>query len=186
MWRSFARGTPSVPARGMREIPRQLAGMLPEGTLMLGARVTGVTASHASLAGGGSVTARHGVVVATDPRTAGALLPTLDVPPMNGVTTLYHAAPEPPLAEPTLVLDGEQRTIVNSVVMSAASAAYAPGDRALVSTSVLGVGHGEDLERRVRARLAELYGTDTSGWRHLATYPVADALPSMRPPQRRG
>lgn len=73
------------------------------------------------------------------------------------------------------------------MVLTDAAPSYAPPDAppgsALVSTSVLGTGHGaERLERRVRARLATLYGTDTADWRHLASYPVAAALPAQPPP----
>jgi predicted NAD/FAD-dependent oxidoreductase len=51
--------------------------------------------------------------------------------------------------------------------------------RALVSTSVLGTAADEPA---VRARLAELYEVDTSGWEHLADYPIAAALPAMPAP----
>jgi predicted NAD/FAD-dependent oxidoreductase len=51
--------------------------------------------------------------------------------------------------------------------------------RALVSTSVLGTAADEPA---VRARLAELYEADTSGWEHLADYPIAAALPAMPAP----
>ena len=40
--------------------------------------------------------------------------------------------------------------------------AYAAAGRALVSTSVLGDASGREPD--VRARLAEMYGVDTSGW----------------------
>jgi hypothetical protein len=101
------------------------------------------------------------------------------------VTTLYHAAPRPPLDEPILLLDGERELIVNTVVLTAAAPGYAPAGQSLVSTSVLGADHElAELERRVRARLAVLYDTDTIGWRHLASYPIRAAVPAQRPPLR--
>ena len=58
--------------------------------------------------------------------------------------------------------------------------AYAADGRSLVSTSVLGDASGREPD--VRARIGEMYGADTSGWEHLATYPVHGALPAMPAP----
>ena len=45
-------------------------------------------------------------------------------------------------------------------------------------------GGGADREPAVRARLADLYETDTAGWEHLASYTVDGALPAMPAPLR--
>jgi hypothetical protein len=118
-------------------------------------------------------------VVATDPGTAARLLPGLPVPEMRAVTTFYHAAPRSPLGEPTQVVDADG-VITDSIVVTDAAPEYAADGRALISTSVLGVAADRD-ESRVRSRLEEIYG-GTSGWEHLATYPIAAALPAMPPP----
>ncbi len=91
VWRSLARGTQCLPAAGMQAIPAQLAAWLPAGTVELSAPVGEV--------GPGVVDGQRvrAVVVATDPGTAGRLLPGLQAPAMNGVTTHYHLAPEPPV-----------------------------------------------------------------------------------------
>ena len=130
------------------------------------------------LADGRELPARA-VVVATGAATAGALLPGLAVPDLRTVTTVYHAAPASPLAEPTLLVDTEGE-ILNTCVLSEVSPGYAAG-RALVSTSVLG-GGGADREPAVRARLAELYQADTAGWEHVDSYTIDGALPVMLPP----
>ena len=119
-------------------------------------------------------------MVATGPAAAAQLLPGLEVPATRTVSTLYHAAPVPPLAEPTLLVDAE-RTILNTAVLSQVMPGYSGDGRALVSSSLLG-GHRAGQEAAVRARLAELYETDAGGWEHLATYAVAGALPAMVPP----
>ena len=110
--------------------------------------------------------------------SAARLLPGLAVPPARAVTTLYHAAPVTPLAEPTLVVDTDG-LVLNTVVLSEVVPGYATGGRALVSTSVLG---SRADEPSVRARLAELYGADTSGWEHLADRSIPYALPAMPAP----
>ncbi|WP_436761506.1 NAD(P)/FAD-dependent oxidoreductase [Streptosporangium sp. V21-05] len=180
VWRSFVRGTVGVPALGMGEIPRQLAARLPPGALALGTPVAAVTAEGVETAGGVTIPARA-VVVATDPATAATVCPGLEIPAMRSVTTFYHAASRSPMdGDPTQIVDAEGH-VTDTLVISDAAPGYAPPGRALVSTSVLGVLSGTD-EPRVRARLSQIYGTDTSGWEHLATYAVGEALPAMVPP----
>ncbi len=179
VWRTFVRGAVCVPAGGMRRIPEQLAARLPAGTVHLGVTVTAVRGGEVVTAGG-TVRARS-VVVATDPVTASALLPGLAVPRMNTVTTVYHAAPEPPVREPILVLDGEGRSpVVNSLVLTNAAPAYSPDDRALVSTSVLGLDPPDDA--MLRRALERLYGVSVGDWETVATVRVPGALPAAPPP----
>ena len=129
------------------------------------------------LAGGGELPA-DAVVVATGGATAAALLPGLAMPDTRTVTTVYHVAPASPLGEPTLLVNTEGE-ILNTCVLTDVSPGYGTG-RALVSTSVLG-GGGGDREPAIRARLAEMYQTDTAGWEHLASYTIDGALPAMLP-----
>jgi phytoene dehydrogenase-like protein len=182
VWRCFVRGTPSVPALGMQAIPEQLAAGLPASSIELETTVSSASPYEATTADGRRLHARLGVIVAGDPRTTAALVPQAPMPVMRSVTTLYHAAPTSPLDEPMLVLDGADDLVLSTVVMSQASAAYAPPGSHLVSTSVLGADHGADLEPRVRRRLATLYGASTDTWVHLKSYAIPEALPAMLPP----
>ena len=180
VWRSFALGTQCVPAAGIGAVPAQLATRLPAGCLRLGTPVERVDGHGVRTADG--TTAARAVVVATDPVTAGRLLPGLDVPRMNGVTTHYHLAPEPPVGEAAIVLDGERSgPVVNTVVLTNAAPEYAPG-RHLVSSSVV---DGDAGEPAVRAHLARLYGVDTGSWEHVARYDVPHAVPDQSPPMGR-
>ena len=178
MLRMFVRGRSTVPARGMREIPRQIVADLPAQALHLATPAEAVTPTSVSTPAG-SVTARA-VVLATDAGSAAGLVDGLPPTRWRSVTTVYHAAPRDPIGEPTLVLDADPSPVLNTVVMTAAAPTYGPGDgRALVSTSVLGTSVDE---RVVRDRLATLYRTATDGWEHLATYQIGQALPAMPAP----
>ena len=166
VWRSFVRGTQCVPAAGMQAIPQQLARGL---QVHLSSPVDALPRARA-------------VVVATDPVTAARLIPGLAVPPMNGVVTHYHLAPEPPLAEAAIVLDGERSgPVANTVVLTNAAPSYAPG-RVLISSSVVS---GDSDEPAVRAHLSRLYGVDTAGWEHVGRYDIPAALPAQAPPMGR-
>src|ERR1700744_1242737 len=179
VWRTMLRGTLCLPRRGIQAAPEQLAATLPAGTIRLETPVARLTEDGVGLPGGGEIAARA-VVVATGPAEAGALLGSaIDVPATRTVTPFSHAAPQSPLGEPTLLVDTE-RKILNTTVLSEVTPGYAPVGRALVSSSVLGDASGGEPD--VRARLAELYGTDTAGWEHLASYPVYGALPAMPAP----
>jgi len=180
MLRMFVRGRSTVPAHGMQELPRQLADGLRPGSVVLDARVASLTARSVTTSLG--TTEAAAVVCATDATTAAGLAGVEEVV-WRSVSTIYHVAPADPLGEPTLVLDADPSSpVVNTVVLTAAAPSYGPGDgRALVSTSVLGTG-GHTQEAAVRARLAEIYRTDTVGWEHLRTYAVARALPAMTSP----
>jgi phytoene dehydrogenase-like protein len=173
VWRSFVRGMQCVPVGGMGAIPAQLASGL---DVRLGHLVTTVRPYE--------VDGRpaRAVVVATSAPAAAALLPGLVVPPTRSVTTHYHLAPEPPVTEPAIVLDGEgSGPVTNTVVLTNAAPSYAPG-RHLVSSSTVS---GDASEAAVRQHLSRLYGVDTSTWEHVQTYEVHDALPRQDPPMGR-
>ncbi len=181
--RTFVRGTPSVPAQGMQQIPVQLAAHLPDGVLQLQRPVREVRT--------GCVTTDDGdlradaIIVATDPRTASQLIPQVAVPAMNGVTTWYHSTDDLGISggRPVLRVDSDNaRPVVNTVVMSHAAPSYAPSGRALIASSVLGVGGRADDELSVLQHLADLYSTNTARWETVGVSRIAGALPAMAPP----
>ncbi len=176
-WHSFATGRIGLPAEGMGALASQLASGLPADRLLLGEPVRRVRADGVNLAGGGRLTARA-VVVAADPASASSLLPGLPVPSLRGVTTFYHRAEVSPLGAAVLVLDGEERLIANTAVVSDVAPSYAPAGSSLVATSVVGAPDAT-AEPEVRRRLASLCGCDTSGWELVAVRRVPGALPAF-------
>ncbi|MGI8721506.1 MAG: NAD(P)/FAD-dependent oxidoreductase [Geodermatophilaceae bacterium] len=183
MMRMFVRGDSTVPAAGMQALGAQLSARLPGGSLHLQTPASSVAPLSVETPAG-VVTARA-VVVATDSDAAADLLPGVTAPPWKGVTTVYHAAGESPLNEPTLVVDAEQSPINNTVVVTEAAPSYSPDHRALIATSLV---HGPRLDsaaaddEAIRGHLARLYRTNTSGWERIAAYDVPHALPSMTAP----
>ncbi len=181
--RTFLHGTPSVPAQGMYQIPLQLAGHLPDGVLKLHRRAHEVHPGRVTTDDG--ELRAEAVIVATDPRTAAELLPQIKAPVMNGVTTWYHSTDDLGIADgrPVLHVDSDiQRPVVNTVVMSHAAPSYAPSGRALIATSVLGVGGRAEDEPAVLRHLADLYSSSTTRWETVGISRIPDALPAMTPP----
>ncbi|MFG3641823.1 FAD-dependent oxidoreductase [Micromonospora sp. NPDC047762] len=180
--RSFARGRIGLPAEGMAALPRAVAAPLPADLLDLNTPVAEVTPGRVRTQAG-DIRCRA-VVVAVDPPAAAALLPALATVRMHSYTTYYHSAPEPPLTEPILLVDGERRELVaNTVVLSNAATTYAPTGRHLIATSV--VGPTAPPEPTIRAELTRLYGRSTADWTHLTTVAIPEALPAAPPPQGR-
>jgi len=183
MWRSFLRGGVAVPAAGIQALPRQLYDALPAGTVSCGAKVTSIRPGSVRLGRNGGITAPT-VIVATDASSAARLLGLPNQPLWHGLTTYYHVSNDLAGAEPLLLVDADQPSVIrNSVVVSAAAPEYATPGYQLVATSVLGASaHNPELELRVRARLSALYRTSTARWDLVATYAIPQALPAMPAP----
>lgn len=182
-FRMFARGFATLPARGMREIPRQLAARLPTETIRLNTRVRSADRAGVTLADEEQIAARA-VVIATDADTADQLLSpgTRQESHWRSVTGIYFSAPKSPLNEAIIALNGEAHGQVNNVcVISDVAPGYAPEGRALISVTVLGLPDLANLEVQVRAELRAWFGDDVEQWKHLKTDAIRRALPEQPP-----
>ena len=184
VFRAFAAGDVALPAQGIEAIPHQLAASLPAGRLRLNTPVASLE-QKAVITASGERIAAHAVVVATDGLTTARLLGDEVAPGGKATTCLYYAASEPPVREPLLVLNGEGRGPVNSLLVpSVLSPAYAPPDQALVTVNVLGNPGLDDaaLDSAVRMQLGDWFGGVVKDWRLLRIYRLERALPSQTPP----
>ena len=182
IFRAFALGDTALPARGMEEIPRQLAGRLVPDSIRFGHRVVRVLHAMAILDGGERLRARA-IVIATDGGETDRLL-GLEPGPSRGTTCFYFAAPEAPYAGAYLSLDGSGSGPVNSLLCpSNLSPHYAPPHEALVTVNCFGTGRDPDaLEPEVRDQLRGWYGEVVDSWRRIAVYRLPAALPVQAPP----
>jgi phytoene dehydrogenase-like protein len=179
----FSEGNATLPARGMGEIPRDLASKLPPAAIRLNARVASIGSRSVTLDSGERIDA-DAVVVATDAASAADLIPQLQPANVewNSVTCVYFAAPRSPLNEAIIALNGSGSGLVNNVcVPSDVSAEYAPEGLSLISISVLGTQEPAQLERKVLEELEAWFGGCVWEWRHLRTDRIIRALPAMPP-----
>jgi len=193
VFRMFSLGPATLPAQGMEAIPRQLADRLPPGTIRLQSPVSAIRADGVTLDSGEEIAARA-VVIATEGPAAARLLQGLPTPPSpireevatsgQGVTCLSFAAARAPVQQPILVLNGEGTGPINNLcVPTAVAPSYGPGDRSLVSVTVLGAGHEPArLEQEVREQLVAWYGSAPREWRLLQIDNIPYALPRQAPP----
>jgi len=182
VFRAFACGDTALPARGMAQIPLQLAARLAPDTLQLNCRVARVAGGKAMLDDGSEIGARA-IVIATDGSETDRLL-GLEPVPTRGTTCFYFTAPQPPYEGPYLSLDGSGRGPVNSLLCpSNLSNAYAPPGEALITVNCFGAERDPAaLEAGVRDQLRGWYGDVVEVWRRLAVYRLPNALPTQRPP----
>lgn len=179
--RTFAAGRLALPEGGAEALPEHLARSLPPGTVHTGVRVTAVATNAVTTAEHGVIRCRA-VLVATDARTAAALLPGLRVPDFHPVTVVHHTTDDPPATGASLLLDADRGgPVAHTAVVSEVDPSRAPAGRALVSTTVLGP-PPSDVDTAVRIHLARLYGTSTTRWETLAVHHTPEAVPAMRPP----
>jgi phytoene dehydrogenase-like protein len=183
----FGRGSATVPARGMGEIPAQLASRLPQGSIHLNCPVREIDPGQSSLTlANGQNVEGNAIVVATDGSTAHRLLadsgPAPAAPKWRSVTNLYFSAKESPVREAIICLNGSGQGRVNNVcVMSDAAPAYAPVGQSLISVSVLGLPDDTALSQQVLDELASWFGPATKHWQHLRTDRIKQGLPEQLP-----
>lgn len=184
VFRMLAAGDTALPVGGMGAIPAQLASALPEGSIRINSPVARVEEGRVVLASGEEIQARA-VVLATDGTETARLLS--EAKPFAAVdsTCLYFAADRPPVAEPVLVLDGENEgPVTNLAVVSNVAPSYAPPGQSLIQATVVGNPEipDQDLEAQSRAQLTRWFGPEAGDWRLLRIYRITRALPDQKPP----
>ncbi|WP_070197514.1 FAD-dependent oxidoreductase [Streptomyces oceani] len=126
------------------------------------------------------------MLLATGAHRAAELLPGLRVPEHHPVTVLHHAAPEPPMTAPALLVDADQKgPVTHTWVTTAVDPSRALPGRTLVTSVVLGTqaaAPSASLDDAARGQLAELYGASTRRWELLALHHDTRAVPAMPAP----
>lgn len=177
--RYFVLGKPALPARGMQEIPRNLASTLKTTQILLKTPVESITDS--------AITTHRGIekfdkiIVATDSDFVAQHF-GLDTPPFHHVTTWYHttdiARSDLANGKGLLRVDSDRLRgpVINSVVLSHVSSAYAPSGQHLISSSTLSMDCSHDMEISIRKHLSALYRTNTDQWDLVGFVSVPKAL----------
>ncbi len=179
VFQKFYKGDAALPSRGIGALAEQLAAALPAGSLRTGVAVNSISGKTVQLAGGETLTG-SAVVVATGATAAARLLNQSPDQVFNQTTCVYFSADASPLDTPMLVINADPRGLVNNLsVPSDVAPRYAPPGKSLISVSVAG-DHtlpGPQLVRAVRDELTGWFGEAVSGWQHLKTYVIPEALP---------
>jgi protoporphyrinogen oxidase len=181
--KTFLLGIPSIPAKGMQEIPNQLASKIPSEKISLNTKILKIDGNK--LITQDEEIQASKIVVATDPSTAISWL-NLEPKKMHTVTTWYFKADQQVNSivkgKPILFVDAQKSgPLTNAVVITNAAASYAPEGQVLVSASAISPYENADLES-VKKHLAHLFGVNTQNWELIKEYKIKEALPAMIPP----
>ena len=194
-FRMFYTGEVAVPAKGIGQIPAQLAGRLKQSQIRLNSPVSRASGHEVVLASGEVIRA-GAVVMAVDASAAARLLAGFPaVAPgqswqtgeqtktrqFNHTTCTYFAAPASPDTRKLLMLNPNRANAVHNVaVLTDVAPGYAPVGQALISVSTQGLDIVNEtaLTERIQRELIDWYGPEVQSWRHLKTYHLPEALPS--------
>ncbi|KAL0909203.1 hypothetical protein M5K25_020050 [Dendrobium thyrsiflorum] len=196
IFQCLAAGDNALPALGIGAIPTQLAANLPSSSIRLQSKVLSIVPGNppdVNLAGGETLAANLGVIVAVDQPEALRLLPQIKTASRRtarSTVCIYFVADRIPVREPVLILNGSGEGIVNNMCFPTnVSASYGPaGGSALVSVSVVGDGGGagrsdEELAAEVVRELGGWFGPEeVRSWKLLRTYRIGFAQPDQSPP----
>lgn len=163
--RSFLRGAPAVPSRGMSALPGALRRRLLTTSVRLAEEVR-ETSAHRVVTSLGEYDAAHVIEATNSDMTIR----------WRSVTTWWFAAPL--MHDARLRVDGDNPTIANMVNMSAAASSYAPAGSSLIAASVVGP-YDPERGSMVREHVARRFGLTISDLREIVATPVAHALPAL-------
>jgi len=185
IFRVFAQGDAALPARGMEQIPRQLADALPRDSIRFQSTVTHIDNNGVTVKDGSTIQGRT-IVLATSQNVVADLVPGQSAGPYVGESCFYYSADwQPPFKEPFLLLNGEGRGPINNMAFpSLVAPDYAPPGKTLVAAVVLGKDTmaEPDIEQRVRSQCIEWFGEQVKSWEHIHTFRIDHALPYQKPP----
>lgn len=181
VFKMFSEGKTTIPARGMEQIPIQLARKLAKDTIILGEKALRIEGQQVSTESG-EVYEAKAIVLATEASGLVHNYFSEVKTKAQQVTCVYFYSEESPLRRPMLVLNSNHSRLVNNFcVMSDVSPHYAPEGKSLISVSVNGQVDMEDeaLAAKIKNELSNWYGDDVYSWRLLKVYRIDYALPNQ-------
>ena len=190
VFKMISQGDTALPSQGMGSIPKQIAEKISGSFIRLQTKIEALHENELTLAGGETLQAKA-IVVAADGPSAAHLVGEVE-PASRSVSCFYYAAAEPPVASPTLVLNGDGAGPVNNfAVISQVAPSYAPKGQHLVSATVLGVHKLTEaqLSGFIIAQMKNWFGKVASNWQFLRSYSIVHAQPqqfvgALEPPER--
>ena len=185
-FRLFAQGETVLPLRGIGEIPKQMAGQIPNECIHYQQNVIKVSENHL-LTKEEKEWQGRAVVLATDFEISNQFLGVEenDVE-WNAVDCLYFGLPETelPSKTPILHLDGSAEGPINNLTFISTLCECSPDGMALASASVIGRQDLaiDELVESARKQLVSWFGESSKSWKNIRNYRITRAVPSCSAP----
>jgi len=132
------------------------------------------------------------VVVATDGPRANALLGDQVVAPASrAVRSIWFDAPQPPIPDKAIILDGAHSgPVSNAAIMTNVAPSYSTNGRALIAASVLGDALSDaEVVARATTQMHSWFGAQVDDWGVVHVNTIHHAQPAqpvgwLEPPER--
>jgi phytoene dehydrogenase-like protein len=176
----FYEGDAVLPAKGIQEIPKQIAKSLYVGTVKLNTKVVRIDGNRVYLENGDKLYGEK-IILATDGFQADKLLGKTPDRKFNSTTCTYFSADKSPLKEEMLALNPNRASMVHNLcVPSDIAPNYAPEGKSLISVSTqsFDLYDEKELAKHIKRELTEWFGKEVETWQHLRTYHIPQALPT--------
>nr|WP_320017176.1 NAD(P)/FAD-dependent oxidoreductase [uncultured Desulfobacter sp.] len=180
----FASGDAAVPAKGMGEIPIQLAFDIPKDKIKFGMRVDSIEKGKVILTNGQEVNGKT-IVIATEGPETQRLLKRSAKAVSKSEKCIYFSTDKPPINRPCLILNGNAEGLINNIAIPTINApSYSSSGKHLVAVVVVKGAfiNNKSLETMVIEELTRWFGESVQNWRHVKTYDIPNALPDQSPP----
>ncbi|WP_295676244.1 NAD(P)/FAD-dependent oxidoreductase [uncultured Mucilaginibacter sp.] len=179
VFKMFSEGDAAIPAKGMGEIPLQLANCLSADEILFNQRVWAIEDNNVTTTNG-AIYKGDFILIATD--RLGLPVPLQQtVNAYHSVTNIYFKADKKPFELPLITLNSLPGKLVNNIaVMNRISARYSSNGDALISLSIIG-DHSLTGEKELCAKVIDElknWYPEAVSWKHLKTYHIAYALPN--------
>ncbi|MEM9991291.1 MAG: NAD(P)/FAD-dependent oxidoreductase [Bacteroidota bacterium] len=182
VFKMFSEGEAAIPAKGIGEIPQQLADNLPTGSIVLNERVVEIDDTSVTTCKGSHFEADKIIFATQATGIIDDFYPNIKEG-FHSTHNLYFSAAKSPLKKAIIALNAHKNSLVNNLcVLSDVSSAYAPAGKVLISVSIVGFEKVEalDLANKAKIELQQWFGKEVQQWTFLKSYPIRYALPDAR------
>lgn len=180
VFKMFSLGHAAVPAKGMMEIPKQLATRLQNTQFRFNTSITKITHTEIQLESGDVIAADD--IILTIPPVGIVEGLTYNTITYHGVTNLYFSLQHSFVAQPIIGLVPNDTFLINNFVfMTDVSKDYSTNGRALLSVSIIkDVSDIDNLEKLVSLELEVISGINSEHFEFIMGFKIEGALPITR------
>ena len=178
VFKMFSEGEATVPAKGMEEIPKQIASYLDPSKIHCNTKVIDVKGNVVHLQNKESIISDH-ILVATEADGLCSQF-TETKKTYRSTTNLYFHSNEQPYKQNAIALNGDPKAIVNNFVCISKNSRDYSQNKELISVSLKeGVSYDDaNVSENVKTELSK-WITSAKKWNHLKTYKIGYALPDQ-------
>lgn len=177
VFKMFTEGFATVPAKGMEEIPKQLASKLKRTRFFLNEEAVSIQQKVVTTKSGKVIEANATLIATEATSLAREYFPSIKKE-YNSVVNYYFTADSFDYKKPAIILTPDAKFINNICCLNHVSKAYSKNGKALISVSVIPSKdeNMNQLEQSVKEELV-LYFDKAHKWNLLKTYHIPYALP---------